>query len=77
MDIVTMAMNLYVRESIGAISNPDEMSVVGECARMPLHHAILVGELVYTAFSGSHQDAIANACKSGNRMSTGRWPVAD
>lgn len=62
MDIVTMAMNLYSQGVDPAldISNPDEIiQVVGECTSIPLHpRHPWVGELVYTAFSGSHQDAI-------------------
>lgn len=62
MDIVTMAMNLY-SQGINPeldLSNADEIvKVVSECTQIPAHprHPWL-GELVYTAFSGSHQDAI-------------------
>ena len=62
MDVVTMAMNLYSQgvDPELDISNPDEIiQVVGECTSIPLHpRHPWVGELVYTAFSGSHQDAI-------------------
>ena len=62
MDIVTMAMNLYSQGVDPQIdlSRPDEViQVVGECTRIPLHpRHPWVGEMVYTAFSGSHQDAI-------------------
>ena len=62
MDIVTMAMNLYSQGVDPALdlSNPDEIiQVVTECTGMALHpRHPWVGELVYTAFSGSHQDAI-------------------
>lgn len=62
MDIVTMAMNLYSQgvDPELDLSNPDEMiSVYTECTQMPVHpRHPWVGELVYTAFSGSHQDAI-------------------
>jgi 2-isopropylmalate synthase len=62
MDIVTMAMNLYSQgvDPELDISNPDEIiQVVGECTSIPVHpRHPWVGELVYTAFSGSHQDAI-------------------
>ncbi len=62
MDITTMAMNLYSQgvDPELDLSNPDEIiQVVTECTDIPLHprHPWL-GELVYTAFSGSHQDAI-------------------
>ena len=62
MDIVTMAMNLYSQgiDPQLDLSNPDEIiEVVTECTGIavnPRHPWI--GELVYTAFSGSHQDAI-------------------
>ena len=62
MDIVTMAMNLYsqgVNPELD-LSNPDEIiQVVTECTGILVHpRHPWVGELVYTAFSGSHQDAI-------------------
>jgi len=62
MDIITMAMNLYsqgVNPQLD-LSNPDEIiQVVTECTNIPVHpRHPWVGELVYTAFSGSHQDAI-------------------
>ena len=62
MDITTIAMNLYSQgvDPRLDLSNPDEIiQVVGECTRIPLHpRHPWIGELVYTAFSGSHQDAI-------------------
>jgi len=65
MDIVTMAMNLYSQgvDPQLDLSSPDEIiQVVTECTGIPLHpRHPWIGELVYTAFSGSHQDAI-NKC---------------
>ncbi|VAW81346.1 2-isopropylmalate synthase, partial [hydrothermal vent metagenome] len=62
MDIITMAMNLYSQgiDPVLDLSNPDEIiQVVGECTGIALHpRHPWIGELVYTAFSGSHQDAI-------------------
>ncbi len=62
MDIVTMAMNLYSQgvDPMLDLSNPDEIiTVYTECTRLPVHpRHPWIGELVYTAFSGSHQDAI-------------------
>ena len=62
MDIVTLAMNLYSQgiDPRLDLSNPDEMiAVYRDCTGMPIHpRHPWVGELVYTAFSGSHQDAI-------------------
>ncbi len=62
MDVVTMAMNLYSQgiDPELDISDPDEIiRVVTDCTNIPLHpRHPWIGELVYTAFSGSHQDAI-------------------
>jgi 2-isopropylmalate synthase len=62
MDIVTMAMDLYSQgvDPMLDLSNPDEIiTVYTECTRLPVHpRHPWIGELVYTAFSGSHQDAI-------------------
>ena len=62
MDILTLAMNLYSQgvDPELDLSNPDEIiQVVTGCTGIPLHpRHPWIGELVYTAFSGSHQDAI-------------------
>lgn len=62
MDIITMAMNLYSQgiDPTLDLSNADEIvRVVSECTQIAAHpRHPWVGELVYTAFSGSHQDAI-------------------
>ncbi len=61
-DIVTMALNLFTQgvdpelilHDVNAIRE-----VVEHCNQLPVHQRHpYVGELVYTAFSGSHQDAI-------------------
>jgi 2-isopropylmalate synthase len=78
MDIVTMAMNLYSQgvDPELDISNPDEIiQVVGECTSIPLHpRHPWVGELVYTAFSGSHQDAIRKCLQK--QQPDEHWQVA-
>jgi 2-isopropylmalate synthase len=62
MDIVTMAMNLYSQGIDPALNlaNMDEIvQVVKSCTQLPVHpRHPYAGELVFTAFSGSHQDAI-------------------
>ena len=67
MDIVTMAMNLY---SAGVdpeldFSRMDRIiNVVEKCTQLKVHpRHPYAGELVFAAFSGSHQDAI-NKCLS-------------
>ena len=70
MDIVTMAMNLYSQgvDPQLDLSEMDEIiSVVEHCTTIPLHpRHPYAGELVFTAFSGSHQDAIKK-CLSKQR----------
>ncbi|MGL4564523.1 MAG: 2-isopropylmalate synthase, partial [Halioglobus sp.] len=62
MDIVTMAMNLYsqgVDPCLNLGQMDDIIQTVRECTRLPVHpRHPYAGELVFTAFSGSHQDAI-------------------
>ncbi len=61
-DVVTLAMNLFSQgvDPELDISDIDKVRHVAEYAnRLPIHpRHPYVGELVYTAFSGSHQDAI-------------------
>jgi 2-isopropylmalate synthase len=61
-DVVTLAMNLFSQGIDPGIdiSDIDALRRVAEyCNRLPVHpRHPYVGDLVYTAFSGSHQDAI-------------------
>jgi 2-isopropylmalate synthase len=61
-DVVTLAMNLFSQgvDPELDISDIDALRRVAEyCNRLPIHpRHPYVGDLVYTAFSGSHQDAI-------------------
>jgi 2-isopropylmalate synthase len=61
-DVVTLALNLYTQgidpgldfSSINQVARVSE-----ECTQLPIHpRHPYVGDLVFTAFSGSHQDAI-------------------
>lgn len=77
-DITTVAMNLYSQgiEPKLDLSNPDEViEVVKRCTQIELHprHPWL-GELVYTAFSGSHQDAIGKCLRV--QPADAPWQVA-
>ena len=78
MDIVTLAMNLYSQgiDPRLDLSRADEIvAVVGECTGIALHpRHPWVGELVYTAFSGSHQDAIRKSLK--RQRPEDPWEVA-
>ena len=61
-DIVTMALNCSPRASIPSSTSPTSTRSAkwrSSATQMPVHQRHpYVGELVYTAFSGSHQDAI-------------------
>src|SRR5512136_1811786 len=66
-DIVTLAMNLFMQgvDPELDISDIDAVRRVAEyCNRLPVHpRHPYGGDLVYTAFSGSHQDAIKKGMK--------------
>ncbi len=61
-DVVTLALNLYTQgiDSRLDFSNINEVARCAEsCNQLPIHpRHPYVGDLVFTAFSGSHQDAI-------------------
>ncbi|MBI3229683.1 MAG: 2-isopropylmalate synthase [Burkholderiales bacterium] len=61
-DIVTLALNLYTQGVHPGLDFSDIDSVrqcVEECNQLPVHpRHPYAGDLVFTAFSGSHQDAI-------------------
>ena len=78
MDVITMAMNLYSQgvDPILDFSAMDEIiRTVQDCTQLPVHaRHPYAGELVFTAFSGSHQDAI-NKCLAA-RKPADHWDVA-
>lgn len=61
-DIVTLAMNLYSQGIHPGLDFSDMASIartVEQCIALPVHpRHPYAGDLVFTAFSGSHQDAI-------------------
>lgn len=78
MDLITVAMNLYSQgvDPKLDLSNMEEIErVYRECTDLPVHpRHPWAGELVYTAFSGSHQDAIGKGLQH-YRRSGGVWNV--
>jgi len=62
MDIVTMALNLYsqgIDPKLDLSDMGEIVHVIKNCTQLPVHpRHPYAGELVFTAFSGSHQDAI-------------------
>ena len=61
-DLVTLALNLYTQGVSPGLDFSDINAVaraVEHCTQLPIHpRHPYVGDLVFTAFSGSHQDAI-------------------
>lgn len=77
LDLVTVALNLYTQgvhpgldfSDIGAVAR-----VAEECTGLPIHpRHPYAGRLVFTSFSGSHQDAIKKGFAAHD--STGPWQV--
>ena len=67
-DVITLALNMYTQgiDPVLDLSNMDRMiKVYEDCTNIPVHiRHPYAGELVYTAFSGSHQDAISKGMKA-------------
>ncbi|MDO4700769.1 MAG: 2-isopropylmalate synthase [Moraxella sp.] len=82
MDIVTMAMNMYsqgVDPKLDLSQISEIIQVVGECTNLPVHpRHPYAGELVFTAFSGSHQDAIKKSLdyNEKHQETNEHWDVA-
>jgi 2-isopropylmalate synthase len=81
-DLVTLALNLYSQGVDPRLdfSRLDEIKACAEaCTQLPVHpRHPYVGELVYTAFSGSHQDAIKKGFEAREAAGLGerdRWEM--
>jgi len=78
-DLVTLAFNLLTQgvDPRLDLSWIDEAKrIVEECNELPVHpRHPWVGELVYTAFSGSHQDAIKKGMHAQRRSESEVWDV--
>jgi 2-isopropylmalate synthase len=78
-DVVTLALNMFSQGVDPAIeiNNIDEIvRTVEYCNQLPVHpRHPYAGELVYTAFSGSHQDAIKKGFAALERSNSGVWEV--
>ncbi|GGH56283.1 2-isopropylmalate synthase [Comamonas phosphati] len=65
LDVVNVALNMYIQGVNPGLdfSNIDDIrATVEHCNQLPVHpRHPYVGDLVYTSFSGSHQDAIKKA----------------
>ena len=78
-DLVTIALNLLtqgVDPELDLSQLDVAKAIVEECNELPIHpRHPWVGELVYTAFSGSHQDAIKKGMHAQQRASSELWDV--
>jgi 2-isopropylmalate synthase len=81
-DVVTMALNLFTQGVDPRLDCSDIDRIrrtVEYCNRLPVHERHpYVGDLVYTAFSGSHQDAIKKGMEAiGSPEVAGARDLAD
>jgi 2-isopropylmalate synthase len=78
-DVVTLGMNLFSQgvEPNLDISNIDQIRRTAEyCNQLPVHpRHPYAGDLVYTAFSGSHQDAIKKGMAAMSESNSELWEV--
>jgi 2-isopropylmalate synthase len=78
-DVVTLALNMFsqgVDPQIEIRDIDEIVRTVEYCNQLPVHQRHpYAGELVYTAFSGSHQDAIKKGFAAMERSNSGQWEV--
>lgn len=78
-DIVTLGMNMVsqgVDPALDFSNIPEMRRIVEYCNQLPVHERHpYAGDLVFTAFSGSHQDAIKKGLEAMNQSNSGLWEV--
>jgi 2-isopropylmalate synthase len=78
-DVVNLALNMFTQGVDPGldVSNIKELVEIAEyCNRLPVHcRHPYAGELVFTAFSGSHQDAIKKGVAARQRDPGALWEV--
>lgn len=78
-DIVTLAMNMFalgVNPELDFSNMPELVEMYERVTRMKVHdRQPYAGALVFTAFSGSHQDAIAKGMHWRDEKNPDRWTV--
>jgi 2-isopropylmalate synthase len=78
-DVVTMALNLFTQGVDPGLVIADINEIVRtveHCNQLPVHpRHPYAGELVFTAFSGSHQDAIKKGLEALPKRNDGVWEV--
>ncbi|OMJ33283.1 2-isopropylmalate synthase [Sphingomonas sp. Sph1(2015)] len=78
-DLVTVALNMYTQgvDPKLDLSDIDEVvNTVNYCTNLPVHpRTPYAGDLVFTAFSGSHQDAIKKGFAAQGQRNDDLWEV--
>ncbi|TFH47988.1 MAG: 2-isopropylmalate synthase [Lysobacterales bacterium] len=78
-DVITLAGNLFTQgvDPKLDLSDINELREVAEyCTQLPVHpRHPYAGDLVFTAFSGSHQDAIKKGMVAMEKSNSGLWEV--
>ena len=78
-DLVTLALNMMTQGIDPGLDLSDINRLVAtaeHCNRLPVHpRHPYAGDLVFTAFSGSHQDAINKGIKAMERQNSDLWEV--
>jgi len=78
-DILTLALNMFTQGVDPELdfSNINRVvNVYEHCTKLSVHpRHPYAGELVYTAFSGSHQDAISKGMEAVQQDNAGQWAV--
>lgn len=79
LDVITMAMNMFsqgIDPKLYLTDMPKIVAVSEECTKIPIHvRQPYAGELVFTAFSGSHQDAIKKGMQFVEAGGDTSWEV--
>ncbi len=78
-DVVTLALNMFTQGVDPSLDFSDiekSMEIYQSCNQLPIHpRHPYAGELVYTAFSGSHQDAIKKGMSAIEKSNSEKWEV--
>jgi len=78
-DLVTLALNMFtqgVDPEVDFSNITESIAVAEACNQLPVHQRHpYAGELAYTAFSGSHQDAIKKGMTAVRASNDGLWEV--
>ncbi|MDQ2891799.1 MAG: 2-isopropylmalate synthase [Pseudomonadota bacterium] len=78
-DLVTIALNMYTQgidPQLDLHDIDDVVKTVNYCTNIPIHpRTPYAGDLVFTAFSGSHQDAIKKGFAAQDARNDNLWEV--